>query len=126
VTHIDGWLNNLYASFRIAYALTTFPGRYPDADHIRVNLTVAIAAHAATGAIAQGFGAVHRAGHSSFTQGALATGLGVKKKSFNQFFHSGKGAIYALVAQAIEDRVQSNQTCLQSFINPAKPTGVSH
>jgi hypothetical protein len=87
---------------------------------------MAIAAHATTGAIAQGLGAVHRTGHTGFAQGALATGLGVKKKSFNQFFHRGKGAVYALVTQTFEDRVQSNQTGFQRFINPAQPSGISH
>jgi hypothetical protein len=126
VTHIDRRLNNLYTSLKVAYAPATFPGCYPDADHIRVNLTVAIAAHSATGAIAQGLGAVHWAGHSGFTQAALATGLRVKKKPLNQFFHCGKGAVYALITQTIEDRMQSHQTGFQGFINPAQPTGVSH
>jgi hypothetical protein len=49
---------------------------------------VTITAHTTTGAIAQRLWTVHWTSHTCFTESALATGLRIEQKAFNQLFNA--------------------------------------
>ena len=59
------------------------PGLHPDAAHLRLDLAMAVGAHAAAGTVAHLLRAVHRAGHAGRAQHALAAHLAVEQQALD-------------------------------------------
>src|SRR5258708_39506273 len=63
-TLIDGELHLGHGFDAARYAFAAPVGLDPNAPHVRLDLAIAVGAHAAARAVAQGLRTVHRAGHA--------------------------------------------------------------
>ena len=71
---------------------------HPDAAHLRLDLAMAVGAHAAAGPVAQGLRAIHRAGHAGRAQHALAAHLAVEQRALDRLLDGRDRPLQALVA----------------------------
>ena len=72
------------------HVLSAMVGLYPYALHLRLYLALAVSTHATTRAIAQCFGARHRAGHAGRVQNALTAHLAVPHRAFDRVLDDGQ------------------------------------
>jgi hypothetical protein len=122
---IDGRQYKLDGMFIFIHAPVTVPGNYPDARHIRLDLTGAIRADAATGPVPHGLRAVHRAGHAGNTQGALAAGPGIEQKAFNRFFNRKEQVVQALITDTRKQGMEPDEDILPGIVEHTEPCGIA-
>ena len=80
-------------------ALTASIGLDPHAAHLRLDLAIAVGAHAAARAVAQGLRAVHRARHAGRAEHALAAHAAVEQRALDGLLDGRHRPLDALIAE---------------------------
>ena len=110
----------------MAHATAALPGQHPDAGHLVIQLAGAVIAHSAAGSIAQGFGAIHRAGHAGLAEHALTTGLTIKQPGLDSVFNHQQRLFHAPQADGAPQQCQKPQHRLGPYIDNFQQTGMAH
>src|SRR5208283_3081554 len=89
-------------------------------------LAIAVGAHAAARAVAQGLGAVHRTRHAGGGEHALAAHAAVVQRALDGLLDGRHGPLDALIAERTEQPVHAHQHRLEAAIECVQAARVAH
>src|ERR1700684_3847592 len=77
-------------------------GLHPNAPHVGFDLAIAVGAHTAARAVAQGLGAIHRTGHAGRTQHALTAHAAIEQQTLDGLLDHRNRPLDAFIAYRVE------------------------